>query len=407
LQQVYFGIDVWAQNTTKLSHPRVTYPEYGGGGTNTGVAIAKLAEMGLSAGVFASAWSFEHFPGHGRDIERTIWEGTPLPDDVACSCGDCKKRHQPNVAKPIVKYARQFNAGSDAFFYTDFSRAFGTHKDQEQKALFDGFAIHSQLSSQSLLPLPEISSDTGNPLRHRLESFAGQAQLVVEACDSSLLMGDVLTSDGPQDLPLFKLDMSADGSLQLQISFRTFAKHGVSFYVKVSGIKRLLSTRQTRNTDLLETVISVPLSSMPNPRLEELGVHVDFIQAEISTTKLVEVDFICIQPVLSKKTLQSHKIFDIHVSSQGEGEMQHLRLHWSHTSDGQPAQGVPYSAITGPFSYFELVVDGLRLGRSYAAEHVLPDWLVKETVGRKALVDITGVGFDGRVLASAGSVLQF
>ena len=60
LQNVYLGVDVWAQNTTKLTQPRVTYPEYGGGGTNTGVAVAKVAELGLSAGVFAPAWTFAY-----------------------------------------------------------------------------------------------------------------------------------------------------------------------------------------------------------------------------------------------------------------------------------------------------------------------------------------------------------
>ncbi len=36
-EDVYFGIDVWAQNTNMSGPPRVTYPPEGGGGTNTGV----------------------------------------------------------------------------------------------------------------------------------------------------------------------------------------------------------------------------------------------------------------------------------------------------------------------------------------------------------------------------------
>ena len=34
---IYFGIDVWAQNTAFTAHKRVTYPPKGGGGTNTGL----------------------------------------------------------------------------------------------------------------------------------------------------------------------------------------------------------------------------------------------------------------------------------------------------------------------------------------------------------------------------------
>ena len=35
--EVYFGIDVWAQNTNMPGPPRVTYPPTGGGGTLTGL----------------------------------------------------------------------------------------------------------------------------------------------------------------------------------------------------------------------------------------------------------------------------------------------------------------------------------------------------------------------------------
>lgn len=37
LTKVFFGIDVWAQNTDMPGPPRVTYPPEGGGGTNTGL----------------------------------------------------------------------------------------------------------------------------------------------------------------------------------------------------------------------------------------------------------------------------------------------------------------------------------------------------------------------------------
>lgn len=36
-ESVFFGIDVWAQNTNMPGPPRITYPPEGGGGTNTGV----------------------------------------------------------------------------------------------------------------------------------------------------------------------------------------------------------------------------------------------------------------------------------------------------------------------------------------------------------------------------------
>ena len=40
--KIYFGIDVWAQNTNMPGPRRVTYPPKGGGGTNTGLVRAAL-----------------------------------------------------------------------------------------------------------------------------------------------------------------------------------------------------------------------------------------------------------------------------------------------------------------------------------------------------------------------------
>lgn len=39
---VYFGIDVWAQNTNMPGPPRITFPPKGGGGTNTGLVCYPL-----------------------------------------------------------------------------------------------------------------------------------------------------------------------------------------------------------------------------------------------------------------------------------------------------------------------------------------------------------------------------
>jgi endo-beta-N-acetylglucosaminidase D len=41
-RKIYFGIDVWAQNTDMPGPPRVTYPPKGGGGTNTGLVSELL-----------------------------------------------------------------------------------------------------------------------------------------------------------------------------------------------------------------------------------------------------------------------------------------------------------------------------------------------------------------------------
>lgn len=109
-EKVYFGIDVFAQGGG-----RTTYPKDRGGGTNTGIAVAKLAGIGLSACLFAPAWSFEHFQNHRQVMDQLIWEGGALPTDIECPCKDVTKCHQPMSGSAIIKHAKSFPAGSDSF----------------------------------------------------------------------------------------------------------------------------------------------------------------------------------------------------------------------------------------------------------------------------------------------------
>lgn len=451
--QIYFGIDVWAQNTTKLAHPRVTYPEYGGGGTNTGVAVAKLAELGLSAGIFAPAWTFEHFPSHGRDMESVMWDGEDLPDDVDCSCGDCGRRHRPNRTTPITSFAKVYNAGSETFFFTDFIRAFGTHSDEEEDILFGGSAMHAQLGSQSVLPLRTESLGLLSPLRHKIEDIAGRSQLVIEARNLSPL---AVKNDRAQTvhgwaIPLFRLDMPIDGSLRLRISYRDLSKRpqGVCFYLKASCQANKEEARRTgyptgysskvynltrydypKVDHLLDVELKTDNQHIPvNLRLEEIGFYSHATNAGTGI-RLAEIDYICIQPVAaypipsrpfmyqggyfqdissrnySPDSPTHHALFDIRKILCGEGETQHVRLCWSYTS-GEPVKGMPSSEITGAFSYFAVEVDDLNLGRAYGAEHILPASLVEELAGREVAVRIKGIGFDGQLLAGASLLVQF
>ncbi|KAF2097945.1 hypothetical protein NA57DRAFT_40700, partial [Rhizodiscina lignyota] len=123
-QNIYFGIDVWAQNKQSGPHKRITFPGKGGGGTNTGTAVGTLALEGFSAGIFAPAWSFEHFPGYERRIERTMWEGLELPAPLKCDCGESELHKQVYPQHPIVRWASEFPAGSETFLFTKFKRAF-------------------------------------------------------------------------------------------------------------------------------------------------------------------------------------------------------------------------------------------------------------------------------------------
>ncbi|KAF2084673.1 glycoside hydrolase family 85 protein, partial [Saccharata proteae CBS 121410] len=147
---IYFGIDTWAQNSTHGLSKRVTYPEDGGGGTKTGIAVKDLSGLGFSTGIFAPAWTYEHFPGHGAAMERCMWEGDALSDDITCGCRSASQ-HPTNTDNPITSSACWYPAGSPTFFYTNFSRAFASH-DPALNEIYRTKRLHAQLGSQSILP---------------------------------------------------------------------------------------------------------------------------------------------------------------------------------------------------------------------------------------------------------------
>ena len=54
--------------------------------------------------------------------------------------------------------------------------------------------------------------------------------------------------------------------------------------------------------------------------------------------------------------------------------------------------GLPYSSLTGPFSFFIIEINRRQVGRAYAMEYVL------RGVGDESNIRITGMGFDGEVV---------
>lgn len=405
LENLYFGIDVWAQNTTKLTHPRVTYPEKGGGGTNTGMAVAKLVDLGLSAGVFAPAWSFEHFPGYGRAVERAMWEGTQLPDKVDCSCGDCRTRHQPNTESPIIKFARENPAGSDKFFFTDFSRAFSKHQYEEQE-IFGGHEIHAQLGAQSILPHPLKLRDDNQAvhLSYSFEDVGKRTQLVVESKLDSSAAVDAKDADSECWLTLYKLDIPADGSLNFRVAYRNLLPSTtgavVSFYFKYTDGPQFLSIPGYGGIQSLES--SIGMAEHPSRWLQELGIHIrGSPTTKRETIRLVEIMEICISPQSTLQAPKSCILENIRIEHRSNGENKHVRLCWNYelTKDFERIDGIPYSDITGPFSYFSIQFDGLRLGRSYASEYPLPLNIVERYREKEVEIQICGIGFNGQILA--------
>lgn len=428
LEKIYFGIDVWAQNKTKLTQPRITYPERGGGGTNTGVAVKKLSDMEFSAGVFAPAWSFEHFPGdctpnHGPGMDRVMWEGCDLPDSsaITCSCGDARQRHPANREHPITTAAFPFPASSDMFFYSDFSMPFAYHSDNESHKLYNGMILHSQLAAQSVLPdPPEKALEDGkrdplNFLTHSVQIGTNRAFLRVTA--SPRETHNPTERAGlriyEQFLPLFRLDMPADGTLQLSMSY-SCPSHDTTteitdIYLKFTDAIQKIRLEDCKSTERKQTMtqeINASKEYEGYVRLVELGVHVRSDTALEQPIHIVDIHEIRIVPQDYPDVSGNYTIDGIIIEKRGTDDTKHWRLRWEyskvrHQDDGSTLT-LPETLLsdpTGPFSYFVAAIEGLNLGRFYALECVLPAQLVEELVGKQVHIELTGFGFDGREIA--------
>ncbi|KAF2711022.1 glycoside hydrolase family 85 protein [Pleomassaria siparia CBS 279.74] len=413
-QAIFFGVDVWAQNTTPLAHRRTTYPEQGGGGTNTGIAVTKLADFGLSVGIFAPAWSFEHFPGHGRTIERAMWCGEVLPENIECSCGNLRLQHPPNRGYPITRSARQFPAGSEFFFYTDFTRAFGSHEEVQSDLVYGGKKLHSQLASQAVLPhMYNLNANDDsvessiNKLSLRLEDHPGRTSLIVEV---NSIPDDVPNTVYERWIRFVELDMPVYQHLEFKILLRyelRGSNTSASIYLNFSEGVRFVALEPRDGVQVLRGSASYgPDQTRKQNResLREIGLHLVAppINGE-GRVQVAEILEICIAPY--KRSPGSYDINNVQLETRGEGETSHWRLIWNWKVIAEPMllyghRGLPFSDVTGPFSHFSILIDDLEAGRAYAIEFVLSGSLMERLRGSRQL-QVVGIGFDGGSLSRA------
>jgi hypothetical protein len=286
------------------------------------------------------------------------------------------------------------------------------HRDEENDVLGD-LNEHAQLGTQSILPCPLLLKGRSQviTLAHRLEDTLSHAHLVIEAKQT------VPTTDPTlqQWLPLYKFDMPANGSLQLEIFCREISlstsSATVSFYLKTTEGVHFVSVPASDGIQP-DRITSDVRFKTPGTRLLELGVCLQGspVTATEETTRLLEVLEIRIMPKSALQISQlSSPIERIRFESRGEDENKHIRLCWNFKNvEGadREIEGIPCSEITGPFSHFLIRVDGLNIGRAYALEHPLNPKLIARITGKEVDVEIIGIEFSGRERARNGVKLR-
>lgn len=400
---VMFGIDVWAQSSQLQGPQRRTY---GGGGTSTGVAVELLARLGLTAGIFAPAWAFEHFPEFSKAVERSMWDGDQLPTSLRCDCRPESKHEAPEYLKySITGSAMEYAAGSESFFHSNFARAFTTH------TLGGNDPITSHLGKQSILPhLKGAGSipydDRGGFHGEFLSSPSRLAVSFKEAASSHL------TPD--RSLALFKLSMV--GNLEARVTYRKEeTPEGMNISFRFSGAEESsisVPSAACEKVTILRTFELAghdPMDLATSQYLKRLtGVYLcissnRFALEDATSIPVVEILEICIKKM--GKYYRGPTIDGICIDAPANA---HRRLRWCFEAKQGPASkedhsddGMPYSNITGPFAFFIVKVNGAISGRAYALEYLLT-----EEEGHKideegdTEIEVVGYGFDERELCT-------
>jgi len=385
--------------------------------------LKTLAESGFSAAVFGPGWTHEHFPvssANGKSIaqsvERSVWEGTLLPDELDCDCRKGRPHHtQDYEMNPVVKFAREFPVGSPSFFYTNFRGAFELSANPED-AKFQP-RPGSQAVLPHLLPFPAppnmfvyaelpVKASQGLMIKVKLPSVPKEDALVVSKLNRP--PGEVLR------LCLYKLNMPANASLDATFDFTAMPTRGQSTIGFYTAYKMPMAS----TIEFQDSIIWYPYpgktehktveikSEIAGSRLVELGVFCAGHNGMVKHDKLFRVSSVTVKPKLQPDVSWSIGSVQVLKREHVEGVQRRLVWTWNGSNDSRP-NGSPWSRVTGPFSHFVVVFGGEEFGEVYCHEFPLQnsDFDMCEAEGDMEAV-IRGILFDGGEVSSLPVIIK-
>lgn len=392
---MYFGIDIWAQNRPhSFLHPRLTWPLLTGGGTNTGFAVKKCAEMGVSAGLFAPGWCWEHFSSSTdrRKVEESLWRGVELEGSVVCECkprfwGGDVHRTKEYFGNGVTRWAEEGMVGSENGFWTGFEKAIEVVSDGS-----GGKRMVSRLGAQGIMPVPNEDGEKG--MRWVVDDDRPGILSIVAA---EPLHGET----GRRCLKLYNLGVGVEEDTRLMVRYRrpgAFPPLSIAFLIKTHS-----SSGET------EEVIPLPVANF-----NDIPFSYKLCPTSGRDAAIIEVGIVLIGPLrshqeeilqLSSLSIGSSSSFpstsliqvtNIQLKIQGRDEWKHGRLTWSVSRVlERPSKIEDWSRITGPAAYFEIGIDGAIIGRAYGLEFVLPDVIVERWRSDGVVAELCGVLFGG------------
>ena len=198
---------------------------------------------------------------------------------------------------------------------------------------FDGHDIHAQLGQQSVLPRPAILAPGSGAvtLSHRIENEQNSHILVITATQNRPTDPETIE----EHLPLYKLDMPADGSLHLS----AVPSPASPSYITPQTTDAVISIyfKTTQGTHYLPSPLSSDpqrlIDQAPNARIRELGVHLKgpWGAPVGETVRVLGIRDICITPRFTLHHIPVFEIVDLKLvqCGQEQGEEDHIvRLIW-------------------------------------------------------------------------------
>jgi hypothetical protein len=390
--------------------------------TDNAKYIEPNAKFGLGSGLFATGWCFQKFkpkPGSSNfdmktyhsEADRYMWIGDPDLDDLSAlkKAGVYGQVAHPEqeedkdvfdryihkgtqVDKCITKHAKVFPAGSEAFFYTNYGTAVDYHGPQNYTA---------HLNEQSIwpfyphVPLKTPSTTTGRVIT-KLAGVRAPCAIAVEP--SAGMTFDGTQADG--HLMLHEVNMKGELNLNLSVRYKRSADApaGLKIFayafagthhprVELTGAAGTLSTK------------SVALS-VGNATITSIGIHLQGPMSLFTPGKRVHVMDIFEILVKPQETYESSKVQNIVLERDGTTAKPYLRLKWDVSPAVHRPVYLPYSPLTGPFSYFNVSVGGKYVGRAHTLAYVFDQAAVKSlniAMNTNVEVVIIGIAFDGTV----------
>ena len=244
-----------------------------------------------------------------------------------------------------------------------------------------------------------LAIGTGPSSQHRGRTNSGLAKHVVLETKYSRLR-------------LFKLDMSANGSLRGQVKFELISieiQDEFGFYLAYLAPGSDLIEYQyimVDPSDALGTAEFIVRHEVPDSRLIELGVYYAGKVNFVESITLFHISTIVIMPKDEYgRNSEPLRIKNIKVVQRTSGEHYQKRIAWE-LEEKVEAQipkerGIPWSNITGPFASFDVHIRGKHAGRAYCLESPLLEGdLNSEDNGGDIDVVVHGHLFGGGITSS-------